>query len=62
MQQKQELVQEYGFTVSRACKLKTIPRSHFYYENKKEISDVIEILQVLTFKHPTYGFRLFLLI
>ena len=48
---------EYGIPVSRACKLITIPRSQFYYESKKDDKDVIEALQELAFKHPTYGFR-----
>ena len=48
---------EYGVPVSRACKLIAIPRSQFYYESKKDDSEVIEALQELAFKHPTYGFR-----
>ena len=48
---------EYGVPVSRACKLIAIPRSQFYYESKKDDSEVIEPLQDLAFKHPTYGFR-----
>ena len=48
---------EYGVPVSRACKLIAIPRSQFYYERKKDDSEVIEALQELAFKHPTYGFR-----
>jgi len=50
-------VHEYGVPVSRACKLIAIPRSQFYYESKKDDSEVIEALQELAFKHPTYGFR-----
>ncbi|WP_152530826.1 IS3 family transposase [Sediminibacterium sp. C3] len=53
----QELVNEYGVPVSRACKLISIPRSQFYYETKKDDKSVIEALQDLAFKHPTYGFR-----
>jgi putative transposase len=48
-------VHEYGVPVSRACKLIAIPRSQFYYESKKDDSEVIEALQELAFKHPTYG-------
>lgn len=43
--------------MSRACKLISIPRSQFYYETKKDDKPVIEALQDLAFKHPTYGFR-----
>jgi putative transposase len=50
-------VHEYGVPVSRACKLISIPRSQFYYKSKKDDSEVIETLQDLAFKHPTYGFR-----
>jgi putative transposase len=53
----QELVHEYGVPVSRACKLISVPRSQFYYETKKDDNSVIEALQDLAFKHPTYGFR-----
>lgn len=53
----QELVHEYGVPVSRACKLISIPRSQLYYESKKDDQSVIEALQDLAFKHPTYGFR-----
>ncbi len=48
---------EYGVPVSRACKLIAIPRSQFYYESKKDDSEVIEALLELAFKHPTSGFR-----
>jgi putative transposase len=52
-----ELVHDYGVPLSRACKLKTIPRIQFYNESKKDDSELIEALQELAFKHPTYGFR-----
>jgi putative transposase len=52
-----ELVHEQGVPVSRACKLISIPRSQFYYQSKKDDKDVIESLQELAFKHPSYGFR-----
>jgi len=55
----QELVHDYGVPVSRAFKFIAIPRSQFYYESKKDDSEVIEALQKLTFKHPTYGFKKF---
>jgi len=43
--------------VSRACKLLSLTRSQFYYRSKKDDKDVIEALQELAFKHPSYGFR-----
>ena len=43
--------------MSRACKLLSIPRSQFYYRSSKDDQDVIDALQELAFKHPTYGFR-----
>ena len=48
---------EYGVSVSRASKLIAIPRSRFYYESKKDDSEMIEALQEVAIKHPTYGFR-----
>ena len=53
----QELVQEKKVPVSRACKLLSLTRSQFYYRSKKDDKDVIEALQELAFKHPSYGFR-----
>ena len=53
----QELVHEKSVPVSRACKLMSLPRSQFYYRSKKDDKDVIEALQELAFKHPSYGFR-----
>lgn len=53
----QELVDEKGVPVSRACKLISLSRSQFYYQSKKDDRDVIEALQELAFKHPSYGFR-----
>lgn len=35
----------------------TLPRSQFYYRSKKDDTQVIEALQDLAFRHPTYGFR-----
>jgi len=53
----EELVREQSIPVSRACKLVSFPRSQFYYNSKKDDSAVIEALQDLAFKHPSYGFR-----
>jgi putative transposase len=43
--------------VSRACKIVSLPRSQFYYSSKKDDTAVIEALEELAFKHPSYGFR-----
>jgi putative transposase len=53
----EEIVIERKIAVSRACKIVSLPRSQFYYRSTKEDGDVIEALQELAFKHPTYGFR-----
>jgi putative transposase len=52
-----ELVHDFGVPVSRACKMISLPRSQFYYNSSKNDSEVIEALQNLAFKHPSYGFR-----
>ena len=44
-------------SVSRACKIVSLPRSQFYYDSVKDDSEVIAALQDLAFKHPSYGFR-----
>lgn len=43
--------------MSRACKIVSLPRSQFYYESVKDDRAVLEALQDLAFKHPSYGFR-----
>jgi putative transposase len=43
--------------VSRACKIVSIPRSQFYYRSKRNDTTIVEALQELAFKHPSYGFR-----
>ena len=43
--------------VSRACKLLSLPRSQFYYRSAKDDQEVIDALQDLAFRHPSYGFR-----
>ena len=52
-----QIVKEYNFPVSRACKLTKLPRSQYYYQSKKDDTEVIEVVQDLAFKHPHYGFR-----
>lgn len=53
----QELVHDQGIPVSRACKLISLPRSQFYYSSKRDDTEVVDSLQDLAFKHPSYGFR-----
>lgn len=43
--------------MSRACKIVSLPRSQFYYRSTKDDQEVIDALQELAFKHPSYGFR-----
>jgi putative transposase len=50
-------VAERKVSVSRACKIVSLPRSQFYYDSVKDDTLVIEALQDLAFKHPSYGFR-----
>lgn len=56
-QLSEEIVLERKIPVSRACKLLSLPRSQFYYRSSKDDAEVIDALQDLAFKHPTYGFR-----
>ena len=53
----EELVQTNKVPVSRACKIISLPRSQFYYSSKRDDSEVVDSLQELAFKHPSYGFR-----
>ncbi len=48
---------EHDIAVSRACKIVSLVRSQYYYSTKSNDSEVIESLQDLAFKHPSYGFR-----
>jgi putative transposase len=41
--------------VSRACKLTGFPRSQFYYSSKRDDKELIDALQGLAFKHPSYA-------
>lgn len=34
-----------------------LPRSQYYYQSKKDDSAIIDVLQDLALKHPSYGFR-----
>ena len=53
----EEIVLERKIPVSRACKIVSLPRSQYYYSSVKDDREVIEALQELAFKHPSYGFR-----
>lgn len=53
----EEVVSERKISVSRACKIFSLPRSQLYYKSTKDDQDVIDALQDLAFKHPSYGFR-----
>ena len=53
----ESIVKDYDISVSRACKLSSLPRTMYYYKSQKDDTEVIEALQDLSFKHPTYGFR-----
>jgi len=50
-------VVEEGISVSRACKIVSLPRSQYYHTSSKDDREVIDMLQELAFKHPSYGFR-----
>jgi len=51
------IVEEHGIAVSRACKIVSLHRSQFYYRSKRNDTTIVESLQELAFKHPSYGFR-----
>ena len=51
------MVSERKLSVSRACKIMSLPRSQYYYDSLKDDGEVINLLQDLAFAHPSYGFR-----
>jgi putative transposase len=53
----EELVRDQGVPVSRACRLLSLPRCQFYYRSKRNDGAIIEALQGLAYRHPSYGFR-----
>jgi hypothetical protein len=53
----ESIVKDYDISVSRACKLTSLPRTMCYCKSQKDDTAVIEVLQDLAFKHPIYGFR-----
>ncbi len=40
-----EIVKEYGLSIARACKLMEILRSYFYYQKKRDDSEVEEAIR-----------------
>jgi putative transposase len=56
-QLSEEIIRDRGIPVSRACRIVSLPRSQFYYSSRKDDQDVIQALQELAFRHPSYGFR-----
>ena len=51
------MVCDEGISVRRACALLSLPRSQFYYRSVQDDGKVIEALEALAFRHPSYGFR-----
>lgn len=50
-------MEEHGISVSRACRMVSLPRSQFYYTSKKDDTALIKELEELAYRHPSYGFR-----
>jgi len=50
-------LKESGISVGRACKLCNRSKSAFYYKRHKDDAELINLLQQLAEKHPSYGFR-----
>lgn len=50
-------LKELGLSVSRACKLTGTTRSSYYYQSRKDDSELIAALQQLASEYPSYGFR-----
>lgn len=44
-------MEERGISVSRACKIVSLPRSQFYYTSKKDDTAIISELEDLAYKH-----------
>lgn len=53
----ESIVKDYDVSLSRACKLTSLPRSGYYYQSRKDDLEVITLLQDLALKHPSHGFR-----
>lgn len=52
------LVSEYPMNIRQACKSLNLERSSYYYHPKrKDDTDVIDCLNQLSEKHPSYGFK-----
>jgi putative transposase len=53
----EDVVKEYQVSISRACHMMRLPKSQYYYQSRKDDTEVITILQQLAEQHPSYGFR-----
>lgn len=52
------VVQEHSLNIRQACKCVSLERSSFYYSPKrKDDTEVIDCLNDLSEKHPSYGFK-----
>lgn len=52
------LVSEYPMNIRQACKSLNLERSSYYYHPKrKDDTDIIDCLNQLSEKHPSYGFK-----
>lgn len=52
------LVSEYAINIRQACKSLNLERSSYYYQpKKKDDSELIDCLNTLFEKHPSYGFK-----
>jgi len=52
------MVQEHSLNIRQACYCASLERSSFYYHPKrKEDSDLVDCLNDLSEKHPSYGFK-----
>jgi putative transposase len=54
----QDIRTDYQTTISRACRIASLPRSQAYYQSRKDDTAVIRALQEHTSAHPTHGFAL----
>lgn len=50
------LIEEKQVKVQRACRIVNLSRSQWYYESKRDDSQVIDSLERLALDHPTRGF------
>lgn len=50
------LIEEKEVKVKRACRVVNLPRSQWYYQSKRDDSEIENALQQLAKEHPTRGF------